>query len=106
ANGVVEPLITGGDGGPPLPLFRAGPSTEPFHLSAALSYEAYDAGHILGSACVVMNETSGAGALRLTYSGDVGRPNLPIIRDPEKMPPADYLILESTYGGGPPKKTR
>src|SRR5205814_4313669 len=36
---------------------------------------------------------------RLVFSGDVGRPNLPIIRDPETMPPADYLIMESTYGG-------
>ena len=37
--------------------------------------------------------------MRLAFSGDVGRPNLPIIRDPEAMPPADYLIMESTYGG-------
>jgi len=37
--------------------------------------------------------------VRLAFSGDVGRPNLPIIRDPEPMPPADYLIVESTYGG-------
>src|SRR5260370_460633 len=48
---------------------------------------------------LVQNETSGDPRLRLTYSGDVGRRNLPIIRDPERMPPADYLILESTYGG-------
>jgi metallo-beta-lactamase family protein len=71
---------------------------ELFELSSTLSYEAYDAGHILGSSCIVLNDTSGTAPLRLTYSGDVGRPNLPIIRDPERMPPADYLILESTYG--------
>jgi len=35
---------------------------------------------------------------RMIFSGDVGRANLPIIRDPEPMPPADYLIMESTYG--------
>jgi metallo-beta-lactamase family protein len=47
-----------------------------------------------------LEETTGGGnPLRLIYSGDVGRPNLPIIRDPETMPPADYLIMESTYGG-------
>jgi metallo-beta-lactamase family protein len=46
----------------------------------------------------VNNETSGGAPLRLTFSGDVGRPGLPIIRDPEIMPPADYLIMESTYG--------
>ena len=38
------------------------------------------------------------GKIRLAYSGDVGRPGLPIIRDPEQLPPVDYLIMESTYG--------
>jgi metallo-beta-lactamase family protein len=37
--------------------------------------------------------------VRLCFSGDVGRPKLPIIPDPELCPPADYLIMESTYGG-------
>jgi metallo-beta-lactamase family protein len=37
--------------------------------------------------------------VRLAYSGDIGRPGLPIVRDPEPMPPADYLIMECTYGG-------
>ena len=32
------------------------------------------------------------------FTGDLGRPGLPIIRDPEPLPPADYLIMESTYG--------
>src|ERR1035437_9026077 len=98
-NGIVEPLYTTADAERTLPLFRPVPYHEPFHLSDTLSYEAYDAGHILGSSCLVLNDTSGGAPLRLTYSGDVGRPNLPIIRDPEKMPPADYLIMESTYGG-------
>src|SRR5260370_843464 len=54
---------------------------------------------MLGSSCIVLDDRSGPAPIRLTYSGDVGRPNLPIIRDPERMPPADYLIMESTYGG-------
>jgi metallo-beta-lactamase family protein len=100
ANGVVVPLYTMADTERTLPLFRPVPYHQPFPLSDTLSYEAYDAGHILGSACLVLHEASaGAPPLRLTYSGDVGRPNLPIIRDPEKMPPVDYLIMESTYGG-------
>ena len=41
---------------------------------------------------------SGGKKVRLGFSGDLGRPGLPIIRDPEQLPPADYLILESTYG--------
>jgi metallo-beta-lactamase family protein len=100
ANGVVVPLYTMADAERTLPLFRPVGYHQPFPLSDTLSYEAYDAGHILGSSCVVLHEASGgAPPLRLTYSGDVGRPNLPIIRDPEKMPPTDYLIMESTYGG-------
>jgi len=57
--------------------------------------ESYEAGHILGSSSIVITD----GKVRLAFSGDVGRPGLPIIRDPERMPPADYLIMESTYGG-------
>src|SRR5260370_18786131 len=36
---------------------------------------------------------------RLLFSGDVGRPNMPIIRNPDPPPATDYLIMESTYGG-------
>lgn len=58
-----------------------------------------DAGHILGSASVVLECTEGSDTKRLIFSGDVGRAGLPIIRDPE--PPvdaADQVVLESTYG--------
>jgi metallo-beta-lactamase family protein len=83
------------------------PYHQPHTLAAGLTYEAFDAGHILGSSCLVLRGESSAKAsaaanrvpIRLTFSGDVGRRNLPIIRDPETMPPADYLIMESTYGG-------
>jgi metallo-beta-lactamase family protein len=57
--------------------------------------ESYDAGHMLGSSSIVLTD----GNVRLAFSGDVGRPGLPIIRDPEALPPVDYLIMESTYGG-------
>ncbi|HTE44091.1 MAG TPA: MBL fold metallo-hydrolase, partial [Gemmatimonadaceae bacterium] len=58
-----------------------------------------DAGHILGSASVVIEATEGGRVSRLVFSGDVGRVGLPIIRDP--APPtdaADAVIMESTYG--------
>ena len=58
-----------------------------------------DAGHILGSASVVIECTEGGATKRIVFSGDVGRAGLPIIRDPH--PPsggADLVILESTYG--------
>ena len=58
-----------------------------------------DAGHLLGSAMVSVHIGTPAGVRRLTFTGDVGRPGLPILRDPEPVPPCDLLISESTYGG-------
>lgn len=52
------------------------------------------AGHILGAACVALQ----AGGTSIAFSGDVGRPVDPIMRAPEPMPAADYLVVESTYG--------
>jgi metallo-beta-lactamase family protein len=58
-----------------------------------------DAGHILGSASVVVETTEGSVVSRLIFSGDVGRTGLPLIRDPEPpTEPADLVIMESTYG--------
>jgi metallo-beta-lactamase family protein len=54
-----------------------------------------EAGHILGSAQVTI-EVEGK---RLVYTGDLGRSNLPIIRDPAVLTETDYLVMESTYGG-------
>jgi metallo-beta-lactamase family protein len=57
--------------------------------------EFFDAGHILGSAMLHLTIQD---RLYIGFSGDLGRRGLPIIRDPEVMPPMDYLVLESTYG--------
>ncbi len=98
-DGVVAPLYSMADAERTLPLFRPVPYHTPYALTPHLSYECYDAGHILGSSSLVLHDSSGAAPVRLAFSGDVGRPGLPIIRNPEIMPPADYLIMESTYGG-------
>lgn len=58
-----------------------------------------DAGHLLGSAMIALRITGSEGERRLTFTGDLGRPGLPILRDPEPVPPCDLLISESTYGG-------
>ena len=96
---LVEPLYTMHDAERTLPLFHPVPYHQPCTLFPGLSYECVDAGHILGSSSIVLTDATGAKPVRLGFSGDVGRPGLPIIRDPEPLPPADYLILESTYGG-------
>lgn len=58
----------------------------------------YDAGHILGSAIVVLELEERGKKIRLGFSGDLGRPNAPILRDPTPVQGLDYLIVESTYG--------
>ncbi len=57
-----------------------------------------DAGHILGSAQVVIDIEDGASSLRIAFTGDCGRRGLPILRDPAPLPECDFLITESTYG--------
>jgi metallo-beta-lactamase family protein len=59
-----------------------------------------DAGHILGSAQIVLDVQDRGKPRRLLFSGDLGRKGLPILRDPETpAPPIDYVLMESTYGG-------
>ena len=61
----------------------------------------HDAGHILGSAIIDLEvrERDGAAPVRIVFSGDLGRPGTPIISDPTPMHDADYVVVESTYGG-------
>jgi metallo-beta-lactamase family protein len=67
-------------------------------LGDGLRAEFYDAGHILGSAITVLTVTRNGRSLSVGFSGDLGRKGLPILRDPEPVPPVDYLVMESTYG--------
>ncbi|MBW2526539.1 MAG: MBL fold metallo-hydrolase [Deltaproteobacteria bacterium] len=57
-----------------------------------------DAGHVLGSALCVLDVDEGDGPRRLVFTGDLGRSNMPILRNPEQPDDADVLIMESTYG--------
>ena len=57
-----------------------------------------DAGHILGSANVTLEIKEDGKTTYFGFTGDIGRPDRPILRDPQPMPPVDYLISESTYG--------
>jgi metallo-beta-lactamase family protein len=60
-----------------------------------------DAGHILGSAIIQLRITEHEGGEErvIVFSGDLGRPGTPILRDPTPMSGADYVLVESTYGG-------
>ena len=58
----------------------------------------YDAGHIMGSAIVALDIEENGKSTRLVFSGDLGRPNVPILCDPTFIDEADVLLIESTYG--------
>ncbi len=58
----------------------------------------YDAGHILGSAMIKIVVRDGNEKRTIIFSGDIGRPDKPILRDPTVFNEADYVIMESTYG--------
>ena len=98
-DGHITPLFTMADAEATLPLLRPVPYHSPQLLTPGLAYESHDAGHILGSSWVVLREQANGSTVRLGFSGDLGRPGLPILRDPEPLGAVDYLILESTYGG-------
>jgi metallo-beta-lactamase family protein len=88
------PLYTVEDAEETYPLFQPVELGVDQEIAPGVSYRPYEAGHMLGSAAIVLQ----ADGVRLAFSGDVGRAGLPILRDPEKLPPSDYLIMESTYG--------
>jgi metallo-beta-lactamase family protein len=94
-----EPLYTQADVGPLMQQMVGEPYNRTFSVAPGVKASFVDAGHILGSASVILECTEGATTRRLIFSGDVGRWGLPIIRDPQ--PPrggGDLVIMESTYG--------
>jgi len=96
---VNEPLYGLRDAARAEELMERHPYDTWFDVCTGLRARFTDAGHILGSASVALEATTGTEVTRLIFSGDIGRAGLPIIRDP--APPtdaADVVIMESTYG--------
>lgn len=82
---------------------------QPFSPLPGVEVVYRDAGHILGSASMVLTLRAGRRTLKLGFTGDVGNPDRPILRDPQPMDDCDYLITESTYGGevhAPPARAK
>lgn len=67
-------------------------------LFEGVSASWYDAGHLLGSACIRFAFTEEGESRSIIFSGDLGNLHKPIIRDPQPVPAADYVVMESTYG--------
>jgi metallo-beta-lactamase family protein len=74
------------------------PLETPFDVAPGVRATFFEAGHILGSASVLLECTERRRTRHVLYSGDIGRWGLPIIRDPHPPAGADVVIMESTYG--------
>ena len=95
----VEPLYTIADAEKTLHQFVAVSYERPFLVVDGVTVTFRDAGHILGSAQVILDVREGNRKFRYLFSGDVGRGSDEILRDPQPTENVDYLQIESTYGG-------
>jgi metallo-beta-lactamase family protein len=95
---VAEPLYDMTDVALIMSRMHCLPYDTPFDVAPGVRCTFVEAGHILGSASIVLECTEGGTTRRLVYSADVGRWGLPIIRDPRPPHGADVVLLESTYG--------
>ena len=93
-----EPLYCMADAEGVLQHFVSCEYSEKINLSEGIDVRFSDAGHLLGSASVELWLTEGAYNRKIVFSGDIGNVNRPIIRDPEYIEEADYVVMESTYG--------
>lgn len=93
-----EPIYTRRDVHATMELFNSYPYEKWFKIHPKVEVMFRDAGHILGSASVSLKIQENGRTIHFGFSGDVGRPHRPILRDPQPMPEMDYIICESTYG--------
>jgi len=95
------PLYTARDAERALPQFRPVRYGEEVEVAPGVHATFVDAGHILGSAIIRLRVSDREGGQEriIVCSGDLGRPGTPILRDPTTLTDADYVLVESTYGG-------
>jgi metallo-beta-lactamase family protein len=98
---LVQPIYTQEDAASALERFEGIEYGQPYPLFENVTVTLYDAGHMLGSSIVALDikESKVGPITRLVFSGDLGRPDVPILCDPTTLDEADILLIESTYGG-------
>ncbi len=102
----LEPLYTAEDALRAARRFVPIPYDMPFEPLPGVQARFVEAGHILGSAAVVLDLDARPRPIRLWFSGDIGRRHLPILRDPVLPQAADWLLMECTYGHKPHRDPR
>jgi metallo-beta-lactamase family protein len=98
---LVEPLYMADDAKQAISQFVKRRYAQPFEVVPGVTVTFVEAGHILGSAAVILDIEEKGQKTRLWFSGDIGRYDMPILKDPVLPYDADYLIMESTYGDRP-----
>ncbi len=94
-----EPLYRAQDAEQTSRQFRAIDFGVDFHPVPFVTARFHEAGHMLGAATIELElEREDGNIVRLVFSGDIGRPNMPILKDPKTVAHANYLIMEATYG--------
>ena len=101
-NVLAPPLYTLEDALHALDFFAADVAyDEPVAVIEGVTARFLDAGHILGSASILLQLDDGRQQRSILFSGDLGNPGRPILRDPIPAPAADYVVMETTYGDRP-----
>ena len=94
----VVPLYTVADAEACFPQFRDVKYKTPVEICPGVEATFCDAGHVLGSSIIKVKVSQNGQERTVLFSGDVGRPHRPIVRDPSLVDEADYILVESTYG--------
>ena len=94
----VEPLYTLMDAEAALQMLQTYEYGQTFDLCEGVKVRFTDAGHLLGSSAVEIWATEAGVTKKIVFSGDLGNVDQPVIRDPEFIEQADYVVMESTYG--------
>ena len=95
----IEPLYKQDDVDAALNLFVVVNYETLFTIHKGVTAYFRDNGHIIGSGSILLHIQSNRHTLKIGFTGDIGRPQRPILKDPISMEEVDYLICESTYGG-------
>ena len=97
--GPVEPLYTSEDALEAMKYFRPVELNNKITLNDTFSFMLVEAGHMLGSSIAYIFVTENGQTKKIVFSGDLGNENIPLLKDPSPLKDADYVVLESTYGG-------
>jgi len=92
------PLYTTADVEACCPQFSPVKYKQPIRINNSIEATFYDAGHVLGSSIIQIKAQVNSEQRTVLFSGDMGRPDRPIVQDPASFEQADYILIESTYG--------